>query len=327
VEPDPLPPLPSAPVADVDVDRPRTANLRMRHSRSVETTRRDVSVIPGSITIREDKLEVKPQESPVAEVVTQTSAVRVEPTRNEVRAVEPIAAAPASVERVIKPAVVPALTRVAAATRQQAVDSGATVHFVNSKRICLNYQIWNAVGARPDVELWYTRDGQTWQKHAASPQHSAPYVADVEDEDLYGFTTVGNRGARPQPGDKPQVWIEVDLTPPAVHLRGTECGTGDKAGTLTIVWSAGDKNIEAQPITIGYASDPSGPWTPIVSGMKNTGSYAWHPTSNVPQRFYVRVEAVDRAGNVGVAQTPTPISFDGGRPGVQITSVQGISNQ
>jgi hypothetical protein len=37
--------------------------------------------------------------------------------------------------------------------------------------------------------------------------------------------------------------------------------------------------------------------------------------------MYVRVEAKDLAGNVGIAQTPTPVQVDLARPTVQIVDV------
>jgi hypothetical protein len=38
--------------------------------------------------------------------------------------------------------------------------------------------------------------------------------------------------------------------------------------------------------------------------------------------MYVRVEAKDLAGNVGMAQTPTPVHVDLARPTVQIVDVK-----
>jgi len=44
--------------------------------------------------------------------------------------------------------------------------------------------------------------------------------------------------------------------------------------------------------------------------------------ANVPFRLYVRVEAADRAGNVGSAQTPNPILVDLSKPKVNILNVE-----
>jgi hypothetical protein len=43
---------------------------------------------------------------------------------------------------------------------------------------------------------------------------------------------------------------------------------------------------------------------------------------NVPFRIYVRVEAADRAGNIGSAQTANPILVDLSKPKVNITTIE-----
>jgi hypothetical protein len=44
---------------------------------------------------------------------------------------------------------------------------------------------------------------------------------------------------------------------------------------------------------------------PIGSSPDNSGQYQWPLRSGSPATMYVRVEAKDLAGNVGIAQTPT----------------------
>ncbi|MBV9123645.1 MAG: hypothetical protein JO112_09830, partial [Planctomycetes bacterium] len=196
------------------------------------------------------------------------------------------------------------------------------VHVVGSKRISLNYQIKD-VGRSgiADVELWYTQDGRTWQKYSGPAQNTPPYVVAVEDEDLYGFTLVGRSGVGlgkqpPQAGDLPQVWVQVDVTRPVVRLLGVEAGTGPQAGNLAILWLATDKNLPANPISLSYAHQAEGPWTPIATKVPTTGRYIWQMPAGIPNRFLVRVEAVDRAGNVGMAQTPSPLLGDVSEPSI-----------
>ena len=165
-----------------------------------------------------------------------------------------------------------------------------------------------------------------WNKYDAPPRRKSPYVIEVADEDFYGFTLVAHSGVGrckppPQPGDLPQVWVGVDVTKPMVRLLGVEAGTGSQAGALTILWTASDKNLAAQPITISYAEKSSGPWTPIASGLKNTGSHVWRMPAGTPNCILIRVEAADLVGNVGMAQTPDPLFGDRAQPNVAIMSV------
>jgi hypothetical protein len=203
-----------------------------------------------------------------------------------------------------------------------------SVRVVNSKRFSLEYDVRDVGSAGvAGVELWYTQDGKTWHKHDSRLHHRSPYVIEVAEEDLYGFTLVAHSGSGltgrlPRAGDLPQAWVEVDVTKPAVRLLGVQPGTGGEAGSLDVVWQATDKNLDPRPVTISYAEKDEGPWTPIAVRTENTGRYVWHTPAAMPARFLVRIEAVDRAGNVGVAQTPTPLAGDVTLPATSIRDIE-----
>jgi len=210
---------------------------------------------------------------------------------------------------------------------EDAPTTAAGIRLLNSKRFSLAYAVKDlGPSGLAGVELWYTQDGKTWQKHPSPLHHHSPYVIEVGDEDLYGFTLVAHSGSGvstqvPKPGDLPQVWVEVDVTSPVVRLLGVEPGTGTKAGTVTILWSATDKHLGSTPISIAYAERPEGPWQPIADKIANDGCYVWKLTPGLPMQFYVRVQAVDEARNVGEAQTPQPIVGDLARPSISILGV------
>jgi hypothetical protein len=215
---------------------------------------------------------------------------------------------------------------------QEPAASGSSTEpgkrWVNSKKISLEYEIKEeGPSGSEKVELWYTRDKHTWQKYSEDPKHKSPYVFEVEGEGIYGFTLlvvsgVGLRERSPQPGDSPQVWVEVDLTPPVVHRVKADPGRGSDSGWLTITWTATDKNFARDPITLSYAKDARGPWTPIASHVENiSGRYRWHIPDGVPYRFVVRVEATDQAGNKGVLVSE-PVIVDLAQPKGVIVNVQ-----
>src|SRR5262249_46870558 len=147
------------------------------------------------------------------------------------------------------------------------------------------------------VDLWYTRDGRTWKQYPSSIQHfRPPYLAEVDDEGLYGFTLVAcnSRGiskAPPKSGDPPQIWVEVDVTKPVVNLIGVAPSLEGKARNVLIRWRASDKNLGNRPITLSYAEQSSGPWIVLASKIENKGLYVWQMPSAVPRQVYVRVEA------------------------------------
>lgn len=201
---------------------------------------------------------------------------------------------------------------------------------VGSKRITLNYEL-KEVGPSgvAAVDLWYTTNGRTWNKYPYkfdNPEGSSVSF-DVEGEGVYGITLVAKSGVglserAPQNGDRPQIWIEVDLTKPAVQLQNVLVGTGADKGKLSINWVARDKNLARDCITLSYAEQPTGPWKTLAEKAPNTSRYVWTMPEGVPYQFHVRVEAVDQAGNVGEAVTESLVKVDLALPKVRILNVE-----
>jgi len=199
---------------------------------------------------------------------------------------------------------------------------------VNSKQIRLNYQVTD-VGPSgvSSVELWYTKNGQPWAKYDGPAQHAPPYMFTAGEDGLYGFILVARNGIglsrrAPRAGDLPQVLIEVDQTKPVVELLDARVEIGGDAPSLNLTWKATDKNLGRAPISLAYAEQAAGPWTPIASNVENAGNYLWRLPSNMPARFLVRVEATDLAGNVGMSQMSQPVVLDLALPSVSVLSVE-----
>lgn len=200
---------------------------------------------------------------------------------------------------------------------QPAGDPAApAIRMVNSKRVTLNYELKD-VGASgvSGVELWCTQDGHTWKKGEIVAQTSHSFTVEVKEEGLYGFTLLARNGAgvgkdAPAAGEQPQVWVTVDVTKPAVQIVSVELDRNAKTPTVEVHWVAKDKNLGPKPITLSYAEQPEGPWTPIAAGVENSGQYEWQPKPDVPHRIYLKVEAVDMPGNAAAAQTANPLKLE-----------------
>jgi hypothetical protein len=206
--------------------------------------------------------------------------------------------------------------------------TATAVRMVNSKRVSLNYEIKD-VGPSgvSSVELWYTQDGKKWERYDITSQPKPPFIVELKDEGLYGFTLVARNGVGlgkrpPRNGDQPQVWVEVDITKPVVKLLDTQVGVSGEGQHLSIHWRATDNNLGQRPITLSYAEQPTGPWTLIAANVENTGSYVWPIPPTIPARFVLRVEAADLVGNVGIAQMPEPILLDLSQPSISIVAVE-----
>ncbi len=185
-----------------------------------------------------------------------------------------------------------------------AAPAGKVAH-VRSLAFQLNYEIDNVGPSQvKEVEIWYTRDTRLWQKYPEPAKAKGPYPVRVQEQGTYGFTLIPRSGvglaARPpNPGDPPQIWIEVDLTPPRVTVH--QAVVSADTGKLTVQWSANDRWLRAQgPITILYAEKRDGQWLtlPGAERLENSGTYTVD-TAALPFQIFVKVSATDEAGNVG----------------------------
>jgi hypothetical protein len=204
--------------------------------------------------------------------------------------------------------------------------------YVNSLRVSLNYEIKDKGPSGVSmVELWYTQDGRSWNKYLDDSNQNN-IVFNVKNEGIYGVTLVAKSGVglgdrAPQMGDRPQMWFEVDVTKPVVHLHNILVGTnGPDKGKLNITWTARDDNMARDPIKLSYAEQLAGPWTTVKEKLPNTGQYIWQMPDGVPFQFHLKVEATDLAGNVGEAVTDSLIKVDLAQPKAKILTVQPAGN-
>ncbi|HMC66042.1 MAG TPA: hypothetical protein VKI65_13975, partial [Gemmataceae bacterium] len=204
------------------------------------------------------------------------------------------------------------------------------LQLVNETRINLEYEV-TRVGPSNigSVELYLTKDeGRTWQKWADDPDLKPPITAELPGEGVYGFRLVIHSGAglskgTPQSGDLPEMRVEVDTTPPVVELYELRPDPS-RPNTLILTWTAKDKNLAADPITLQWAERPDGSvWNSIAAGLANSGQYLWQLPPNMPPRVYLRVSARDTAGNTGVAETREPMLVDLNKPEGRLLRISG----
>jgi hypothetical protein len=196
---------------------------------------------------------------------------------------------------------------------------------VNARRFALEYELADVGSSGVSrVELWGTRDGgQSWRRFAQDDDVQSPIQVTVEGEGLYGFLILAESGggmpaAPPQSGDRPELWVEVDLHRPFAELTSVERGTGNQSDHLLLRWQADDENLRPRPISLFYSSRPAGPWSVIAADLENTGEYAWRVERHVPERCYLRLEARDLAGNRGAYQTLEPVTLAQPEPSVKL---------
>ena len=187
-------------------------------------------------------------------------------------------------------------------------EAGDIKH-VNTRKFQLNYELdTNTVGPSQvkSVDIWKMRQGGPWQK-CREPGTPSGTIIEVDAPGRWGFRVIPRSGVGlaepdPRPGDPPDIWVEVDERAPQVRVTNVVVGQGADAGNVTINWSASDTFLTARPITIFYSPDQK-EWKQLTPDPlpNNPGSYTFRPADLDPNlyQFYVKVQAVDEAGNKG----------------------------
>jgi hypothetical protein len=228
-----------------------------------------------------------------------------------------------------------------------------TQHFVNSTQVKLNYNVTVGPSGIRKVTLWRQDEKQVWTKvlekdgDDLKPEKDPPAVVpgdkprtepltlthDVQKDGTYGFSIVvesraGASGKEPKTGDAPQTTIVVDTTSPQLKMNEPKVranGTPNQGALVDIAWQATDKNLAPAPITLEYAEKVDGPWRIIAEKIDNTGKYTWAVPPTEPYSFYVRVKAVDRAGNLTTDTSKQNVIVDLTVPQVEIQNVMPVN--
>jgi hypothetical protein len=211
---------------------------------------------------------------------------------------------------------------------------------VNKKTFRLKYRL-DHVGPSSvkQVEVWMTRDTQQWTRYnvdakPAGPEaHCGTVELKVPAPGRYGFTLrpisgVGRAHRPPDINEPPQLWVQVDEKAPLVRIVDVKLGEGKDTGTLTVFYTASDEFLKPRPINVYYAKAKEGPWEPLLPNQENTGSCVCKVDPAVHgHEFFLRVEAVDQAGNKGHDDTRDTVKADMSEPGVKEVTVESVEGE
>ncbi len=207
------------------------------------------------------------------------------------------------------------------------VSAAAGRLMLNTTRAVIDYRI-DQVGPSgiSRVDVYLTSDaGQQWQRIQEDVDRKSPVELDLPGEGVFGIRlaiTNGNGfgGTAPAKGEAPTCTIEVDTTSPFVQLRPLD---PPQSGMMEIRWSASDKNLGAEPVSLFYRTRADGPWQVVARNMKNDAMFRWSFPKDQGHTFFFKVEVTDLAGNVGRAETANPIILDLTEPRAAVLGVTG----
>jgi hypothetical protein len=161
--------------------------------------------------------------------------------------------------------------------------------------------------------------------HGPGPVHGSVTVQLPNEKVIYGFiVAVKSKAglARPAPksGEPPQVRVELDATVPQAQLFGP-VPDPNQPNSLVLSWSAVDRNLASDAITLEWAERKEGPWTLIADKLPNasasgtlppqvTGSYVWQLPERMPSRVFLKLTVRDNAANIAEAKADKPVLID-----------------
>jgi len=193
---------------------------------------------------------------------------------------------------------------------------GRPLHLVNAPRFAWDYEIpaGRQTAGQLRAELWTTRDGGvTWQRAAVDKQCRSPITVELHQAGFYGVRLEivadgPDADTGPRSGSEPDAWLGLDDEPPQVELVAIDRDDAGADDVLVIRYAARDPLLEQQAVRLLYSPSADGPWATIAADLPAEGSYRWEPGRSVPARVFVRVEAVDAAGNRGSADSAEAVS-------------------
>jgi hypothetical protein len=193
---------------------------------------------------------------------------------------------------------------------ERVVGVTPALRVVNSARFTLGYELRDlGTSALSSLELWMTPDTRTWTRMPTAQFQPSSCTVTVPGEGTFGFTVVARDGQHPHPGESPQVWVTVDTSKPEVKSPEVDLNLTSKPRALVIRWEAHDRNFGPRPVTISYSEKAEGPWMALIANIPNSGHYECPLPAGLPASVFIRVEAIDMAGNVGMKATPEALKF------------------
>ncbi len=202
------------------------------------------------------------------------------------------------------------------------VEKTASNEVLNTRSISINYELPENARSTKKTDFWATLDGgRSWKLLVDQSAGISPAKLTLPSDGVFGIRIRPNGGGKqPEPGEEIDCLVEIDSTAPAVNLQPPTIGSDE--GLMILTWTASDTNLLGNSINLYYASKSDGPWNVIVSGYKNEGVYRWTLPANLSGPIYLRIEAMDRAGNVGQMELPSPVSVETGKQRVKVISVE-----
>ncbi len=200
------------------------------------------------------------------------------------------------------------------------------------KELTFNVPVDATVATR---ELWYrTFDGKVWgawQKHSITFAKDTPITwAPPEGHwQVYLRKILTSGLAAEVPGEATKAHGEfiIDRTAPVVSIGFPASKAKLRGGDrYTIKWDAQDAHLRTTPVNILWSVDGKGTFAPVATGIANNGAFEWTVPKDMTTAGVLKIEAADKATNVGAAET-TAILVDSIKPKGKVVGPAIVASQ
>jgi hypothetical protein len=176
--------------------------------------------------------------------------------------------------------------------------------YSNTRQFNLDFVLEQDAAKAVGIELWATTDsGQTWSPWGISDSPEGPLQVEVVEDGKFGFylSPIARSQTKPDPpmpGQEPSIWVVVDTNNPnpKINNAGVQEGTEN---VLAIDYNCFSNDVASRSATLSWSERPQGPWNTIECKLPNNGRYLWQYDNIRLRTLYLKIEAVDRASNVG----------------------------
>ncbi len=173
-----------------------------------------------------------------------------------------------------------------------------------SSPVEIEYEVNDLGGAGiKEVRLYFTRDGgETWEFYGTDDDGKSPLVFQ-ELDDEYGFHVmaidrVGNQGAIPQSGTKPQYEMIVDSTSPRMEFTSPRESAFLFGRAIEVRWALRDNvGLAENPIRLDYSDDGGKTWNLIREKISKEPPFLWGPAKKAGNSYQLQATVHDLVGN------------------------------
>jgi len=191
--------------------------------------------------------------------------------------------------------------------------AAATVHHTNRTQFKLDYVLSNANAKTTQVQLWATEDGgKSWGLWGIDHDSQSPLDVEIQRDGTIGFITIittpeDDGKNRPTTESTADIWVRIDRLKPQLRLGDIERTIESGFPEILIKWKATDDNFSDRPIRLQCSQSQQGPWQEISPAVPNAGFYRWRLDPNTTGTWFIKVDAIDQAGNTVSAIVAEPV--------------------